>query len=112
MSSSSFVHLHCRSYFSIKDGAYSPEELAARAAELGMPAVALTDRDGLYGAVRFTDACRAVGVKPIVGAWLTLEAGGTGRAARTPFRLTTDASHAADARETPSMYAVRAPRRR
>jgi error-prone DNA polymerase len=76
--SSPFVHLHCRSYFSIKDGAYSPEDLAARAAELGMPAVALTDRDGLYGAVRFTDACRQAGVKPILGAWLTLEEAGSG----------------------------------
>ncbi|MGH2677987.1 MAG: PHP domain-containing protein, partial [Actinomycetota bacterium] len=46
--------------------------MALRAAELGMPAVALTDRDGLYGAVRFTDACHQVGVKPILGAWLTL----------------------------------------
>jgi error-prone DNA polymerase len=67
-----FVHLHCRSYFSLKDGAYPPEDLAVRAAELGMPAVALTDRDGLYGAVRFTDACHRVGVKPILGARLTL----------------------------------------
>jgi error-prone DNA polymerase len=68
-----FVHLHCRSYFSLRDGAYSPEDLAVRAVEMGMPAVALTDRDGLYGAVRFTDACHRVGVKPILGAWLTLE---------------------------------------
>jgi error-prone DNA polymerase len=66
-----FVHLHCRSYFSLKDGAYSPENLALRAAELGMPAVALTDRDGLYGVARFVTACREVGVKPILGAWLT-----------------------------------------
>src|SRR5918999_1241174 len=67
-----FVHLHCRSYFSLKDGAYSPEDLALGAAERGMPAVALTDRDGLYGAVRFTDACHRVGVQPILGARLTL----------------------------------------
>ena len=66
-----FVHLHCRSYFSLKDGAYSPEHLALRAAELGMPAVALTDRDGLYGVARFVTACREVGVNPILGAWLT-----------------------------------------
>jgi error-prone DNA polymerase len=71
----SFVHLHCRSYFSLKDGAFSPEHLAQRAAELGMPAVALTDRDGLYGAARFVDACRGVGVKPILGARLTLDDG-------------------------------------
>ena len=68
-----FVHLHCRSYFSLKEGAYSPENLASRAAELGMPAVALTDRDGLYGVARFVTACREVGVKPIFGARLTLE---------------------------------------
>jgi error-prone DNA polymerase len=74
-----FVHLHCRSYFSLKDGAYSPEDLALRAAELGMPAVAMTDRDTLLGAVRFTDACARVGVKPILGAQLTLGADRTGR---------------------------------
>jgi error-prone DNA polymerase len=70
-SSSSFVHLSVRSYFSIKDGAFSPEDLAMRAAELGMPAVALTDRDGLYGAPRFVAACARVGVRPILGAALT-----------------------------------------
>src|SRR5207249_5873281 len=68
---SSFVHLNVRSFFSMKDGAFSPEDLALRAAELGMSAVALTDRDGLYGAARFADACRRVGVKPILGATLT-----------------------------------------
>ncbi|HJV04818.1 MAG TPA: PHP domain-containing protein, partial [Actinomycetota bacterium] len=77
-----FVHLHCRSYFSLKDGAYSPEDLARRAAELGMPAVAMTDRDGLYGAARFAAACRDLDVKPIFGAWLTLGGeGGEGRSA-------------------------------
>src|SRR5712691_7246713 len=70
--SNSFVHLSVRSYFSMKDGALSPEDLALRAAELGMPAVALTDRDGLYGAARFADACRQVGVRPIFGATLTV----------------------------------------
>jgi error-prone DNA polymerase len=68
-----FVHLHCRSYFSLKDGAYSPEDLALQAAELGMPAVGMTDRDGLYGAARFAAACRDLDVKPIFGAWLTLK---------------------------------------
>src|ERR1700675_4559606 len=46
---SSFAHLDVRSCFSLKEGAFTPEQLVARAAELGMPAVALTDRDGLYG---------------------------------------------------------------
>src|SRR2546426_385515 len=71
-SSSPFIHLSVRSYFSMKDGALSPEDLALRAAELGMPAVALTDRDGLYGAARFADACRRVGVRPIFGATLAV----------------------------------------
>src|SRR5437016_6440227 len=67
-----FVHLDVRSYFSMKDGAFSPELLAVRAAELGMPAVAMTDRDGLYGAARFVSACQQVGVRPILGATLTV----------------------------------------
>src|SRR5438874_12744720 len=67
-----FVHLDVRSFFSLKDGAFSPEELALRAAQLGMRAVAMTDRDGLYGAARFVGACRQVGVRPILGPTLTL----------------------------------------
>lgn len=67
-----YVELHCHSAFSLLDGASLPEELAKRAAELGMPALALTDHDGLYGAVRFSRACEQVGVKPIVGVELTL----------------------------------------
>ena len=60
----SFVHLDVRSCFSLKEGAFTPEQLAARAAELDMPAVAMTDRDGLYGAARFVRACANEGVKP------------------------------------------------
>src|SRR5437588_2975965 len=67
-----FVHLDVRSYFSLKDGACSPEELSVRAAELGMPAVAMTDREGLYGAARFVSACAQTGVRPILGATLTV----------------------------------------
>ena len=67
-----FAHLNVRSYFSMKDGAFSPEDLAVRTAELGMPAVAITDRDGLYGSARFADACRRVDVRPIFGATLTI----------------------------------------
>ncbi|MDP8956308.1 MAG: DNA polymerase III subunit alpha [Actinomycetota bacterium] len=69
---SRFVHLNVRSYFSIKDGAFSPEDLAGRAADLAMPAVAITDRDGVSGAPRFAAACRHYGVKPIFGATLTV----------------------------------------
>jgi hypothetical protein len=45
----------------------------ARAAELGMPALAVTDHEGLYGAVRFYQACKAAGIKPIIGVELTVE---------------------------------------
>jgi error-prone DNA polymerase len=74
---SHFVHLDVRSYFSIKEGAFSPEALARRAAELGMRSVALTDRDGLYGAARFVAAGEREGVRPILGASLTVRDSGT-----------------------------------
>jgi error-prone DNA polymerase len=71
----SFVHLDVRSCFSLKEGAFTPEQLARRAAELGMPAVAMTDRDALYGAARFVKACEHEGVAPILGASLTVGGG-------------------------------------
>jgi len=67
-----FVHLNVRSYFSMKDGAFSPEDLVRRAAAIGMSSVALTDRDGLYGAARFAAACKKEDVHPIFGATLTI----------------------------------------
>ena len=70
-----YVELHLHSNYSLLDGASHPEELATRARDLGMPALAVTDHDGLYGAVRFVKACRTAGVKPLVGAELTLEGG-------------------------------------
>ncbi|MGH2672600.1 MAG: PHP domain-containing protein, partial [Actinomycetota bacterium] len=72
-----FVHLDVRSYFSLKEGALSPEALARRAAELQMPSVALADRDGLYGVARFVEACEREGVRPILGASLTVREAGT-----------------------------------
>ncbi len=69
----SFVHLHTHTNFSFGDGACRIPELVARAAELGMPALAVTDHEGLYGAVRFYQACKAAGIKPIVGVELTVE---------------------------------------
>lgn len=68
-----YVELHCHSSFSLLDGAASPEELIARAGDLGMDALALTDHDALYGAVPFVTAAQARGVRPILGAELTLE---------------------------------------
>ena len=72
-----FVHLDVRSFFSLKEGAFSPEALARRAAELHLPSVALVDRDGLYGTARFVDACEREGVRPILGASLTVREAGT-----------------------------------
>ena len=72
--SAPFVHLDVRSCFSLKEGAFTPEQLARRAAELGMSAVAMTDRDGLYGAARFVRACEHEGVRPLLGASLTVRA--------------------------------------
>ena len=63
-----FVHLHVHSNYSLREGAARVEDLAGRAAEMGMEALALTDHDGMYGAVRFSQACRRAGIRPILGA--------------------------------------------
>ena len=73
---SGYVELHCHSVFSLLDGASEPEELVARAVALGMPALALTDHDDLGGAVRFSQAARELGLAGILGAELTVVAGG------------------------------------
>ena len=62
-----FVHLHCHSHYSFLRGVASPEEIVAAAAEQKMPAVALTDTNGLYAAVSFYQAAKNAGIKPIVG---------------------------------------------
>ncbi len=71
----SYVELHTSSAFSFLRGASFPEQLAERAAELELPAVALLDRNGVYGAQRFSVACRERGVRPIIGACLTMADG-------------------------------------
>jgi error-prone DNA polymerase len=70
-----YVELHAHSAYSFLDGASLPEELAARAAELGHVALALTDHDGVYGSLEFAHAAKALGVRPITGAEVTLEGG-------------------------------------
>jgi error-prone DNA polymerase len=67
-----YIELHTSSAFSFLDGASLPATLVERAAELGYPAVALLDRDGLYGAPQFYRAAKAAGLKAIVGAELTI----------------------------------------
>ena len=71
----SYVELHACSAFSFLRGGSFPEQLAETAAELKLPAMALLDRDGVYGAQRFSVAAREKGVRPIVGAELTMEDG-------------------------------------
>jgi error-prone DNA polymerase len=72
---SAYAELHCRSNFSLLDGGSHPEELIARAKELELTAIAITDRDGLYGAVRFSQTAREEGIDAIIGAELTLSDG-------------------------------------
>ena len=71
-----YVELHAHSYYSLLDGVPSPEALVQRAADLEMPALALTDHDALYGVARFARAAEQAGIKPIFGAELTLTNGG------------------------------------
>ncbi len=92
-----FVHLHVASGFSLQHGAAHPVALVERAAELEMDTVALTDRDGTYGAVRFAKACQVNGIRPVLGVDLAMAPTGTvpgpwaatsapGRVGRTPVR--------------------------
>ena len=73
----SYVELHCHSAYSFLDGASLPDELAATAAQQGYRAIALTDHDGLHGAMELADATSdaQLGLRPIAGAELTLEDG-------------------------------------
>ncbi len=73
MNSPPYIELRSRSAFSFLEGATTPEDLADRAAELGYPAIAMGDRDGVYGHPRFYQAAKKAGVKAIIGADLTLE---------------------------------------
>src|SRR6188768_1203938 len=62
-----FVHLHVASGYSRQYGASHPHTLVERAAEQEMDTLALTDRDGTYGAVKFARACRSAGIRPVLG---------------------------------------------
>jgi error-prone DNA polymerase len=70
-----YVELHARSAFSFLRGSSSPEHLAFTAADQHLPALALCDRDGVFGAPRFYAAARECGIRPIVGSELTIEDG-------------------------------------
>src|SRR5215470_13296284 len=70
-----YIELHCCSAFSFLRGGSFPEQLAEVGSEMEMPAIALVDRDGVYGAQRFSVAAREHGVRPIIGAELSMEDG-------------------------------------
>ena len=84
MTAPPYVELRCRSAFSFLEGASTPEDLAEIAGQLGHEALALSDRDGVYGAPRFWKAARTSGLRPLVGAEVTIS---TERARTSPGRL-------------------------
>ena len=89
MSRDPFVHLHVASGYSLHYGASHPSTLVERAVEHQMDTLALTDRDGTYGAVKFVRAARAAGVRPVLGVDLAVAPTGaldrpTGGAPRRP----------------------------
>jgi error-prone DNA polymerase len=87
-----YAELRTASAFSFLDGASLPEDLVARAAEIGLPAIALVDRNGISGAPRFYKAARAAGLRALVGAEVVLDSGDRGSrlsllvASRTGYR--------------------------
>jgi error-prone DNA polymerase len=95
----SFIHLHTHSNFSFLDGATPPERLIQRAAELQMPALALTDHHGLYGAVRFMQAAVAMNIKPILGVEIVVQPAAPERDRRgwsSPFKRQSTSGSSAD----------------
>jgi error-prone DNA polymerase len=80
-----YVELHSASAFSFLEGASRPEDLISRAKELELSAIALVDRDGVYGAPRFHMAAKSVGVRPHVGSEISVE--GFGSRAKLPTWL-------------------------
>ena len=91
--SESFAHLHTASAYSLRYGASQPDALVAHAADLGQKILALTDRGGLYGAVKFAIASMAAGIAPVLGVDLAVASSGLlpamtkpGPARRTPAK--------------------------
>jgi DNA polymerase-3 subunit alpha len=87
-----FVHLHNHTEYSLLDGASRIGAMVRRAAELEMPAIALTDHGVMYGAVHFYKECKQAGIKPILGCEVYVAPRSRhlreGRADRDPFHLT------------------------
>src|SRR5918911_418480 len=93
-----FVHLHNHTEYSLLDGASRIPAMVKRAAELEMPALALTDHGVMYGAIQFYKACRQAGINPIIGCEVYVAPRSRlqkeGRADRDPYHLTLLASTA------------------
>jgi DNA polymerase-3 subunit alpha len=89
--SGSFVHLHVHTEYSLLDGACRIKDLVGQAAQLGMPALALSDHGNLYGAVEFYQACAKAGIKPIIGCEVYMAPGD--RMDRTPTASGKDPNH-------------------
>ncbi|MBG9803432.1 DNA polymerase III subunit alpha [Brevibacillus laterosporus] len=92
MMTASFVHLHVHSEFSLLDGAARIDQLVEKAAELKMPALAITDHANLYGVIPFYKACLDKGIKPIIGMEIYLIDGDlrdrVTRHTKAPYHLT------------------------
>ena len=71
----SYAELHCHSAYSFLDGASPPDEILAEAHRLGYPALALTDRNGIYGSLAFAHAAQPLGIQAITGAEVILTDG-------------------------------------
>ena len=95
----SCIELHAASAFSFLQAASLPETLVDRAAVLGYPALALLDRDGVYGAPRFHRAAKTVGIRPIIGAELTI-AQAPGSRPQAPGGVTTPGQEPKRAQES------------
>ncbi len=72
MAQTPYAELHCHTNFSFLDGASAPDDLVERAVELGLTGLAVTDHNGLYGAVRFASAAEAAGLHPVIGVEIEL----------------------------------------
>ncbi len=87
MSELGFVHLRCRSAFSLLEGALQPADIARLCKELRQPAAAITDANNLFGALEFSEALKGAGIQPIIGLTLSVHVGGEaqwGRPTRSP----------------------------
>ncbi|MBL9071138.1 MAG: DNA polymerase III subunit alpha [Sphingopyxis sp.] len=85
MAYSPFVPLRVFSSFTMLEGAIEPKAIAKAARERGFPAIAVADRNGLYGVMAFGEACKAAGVQPIVGAFLSVARPGQRLASGAPM---------------------------